>query len=236
MSKSLVWVVMLGASSAVLATEPSRAPVLVELFTSEGCSSCPPADRILEQLDSHAVVLSEHVDYWDQEGWKDRYSSHALTQRQENYARHFGIDGPYTPEMVIDGRAEFNGSDGRRAQTEIAKALEGRKASIRLSRSPAGVEIAIDDAPHSSAVWLVLAENSADTQVSAGENNGKRLHHVAIARSLKKIGVVKKNQPFHKLIELPAEDAGKRVVVFLQDSDSGPVEGAAVLETHSPAP
>ena len=236
MRKPLVWVVMLGAASAVLATEPSRAPVLVELFTSEGCSSCPPADRILEQLDSHAVVLSEHVDYWDHEGWKDRYSSHALTQRQENYARHFGIDGPYTPEMVIDGRAEFNGSDGRRAQTEISKALEGRKAAIRLSRSAAGIEIAIDDAPHSSAVWLVLAENAADTQVSGGENNGKHLHHVAIVRSLKKVGAVKKNEPFHKVIELPREDAARRVVVFLQDSDSGPVAGAAVLEPHNPAP
>jgi hypothetical protein len=234
--KPLVWVVILGAASAVLATEPSRAPVLVELFTSEGCSSCPPADRILEQLDSHAVVLSEHVDYWDHEGWKDRYSSHALTQRQENYARHFGIDGPYTPEMVIDGRAEFNGSDGRRAQAEIAKALEGRKAAIRLSRSAAGIEIAIDDAPHSSAVWLVLAENAADTQVSGGENNGKHLHHVAIVRSLKKIGAVKKNEPFHKVIELPREDAARRLVVFLQDSDSGPVAGAAVLEPHNPAP
>ena len=104
----------------------------MELFTSEGCSSCPPADRLLESLDPQVIVLSEHVDYWDRLGWRDPYSAHANTLRQEAYARGFGTKGPYTPQMVIDGATEFVGNDARRAMEEIARArsrAEDRRAS-----------------------------------------------------------------------------------------------------------
>src|ERR1022692_4128530 len=114
------------------ASEPSRAPVLVELFTSEGCSSCPPADRLLQRLDSQAIVLSEHVDYWDHQGWKDRFSSHDLTVRQESYARLFSLDSSYTPEMVIDGAVEFSGGNSARAVQEIANAARRPKAQVSL--------------------------------------------------------------------------------------------------------
>ncbi len=233
---SPVWLVLLAAAFVSPAAESSRAPVLVELFTSEGCSSCPPADRILEQLDPHAIVLSEHVDYWDHEGWKDPYSSPRFTQRQENYVRQFGIDGAYTPEMVVDGMAQFNGSNGRRAQDEIAKATERKKAAIRLSRSDAGLDIQVENAPRSTSVWLVLAENAAASQVSGGENKGRRITHVAVVRSLQKVGSVKAGQPFRKSVELRREDAGKRVVVFLQSDGVGLITGAAVLEPHTAAP
>lgn len=208
------------------AVEPTRAPILVELFTSEGCSSCPPADRVLEQLDPQAIVLSEHVDYWNQLGWKDPFSSHAFTQRQEAYTRQLKVDGPYTPEMVIDGAAELNGSDTVRAVQELRKAGQRSKASVRIARSGDSLQVDIADSPHSGNVYLALAENSAASQVAAGENNGRQLHHVSILRSIRKLGSVKKGAGFAQAIPVPA--SGQRAIVFIQESDLGAVYGAAV--------
>jgi hypothetical protein len=229
-ARSAALFLLLGGFLAAVAAEPVRAPVLVELFTSEGCSSCPPADHLLEQLDPHVIVLSEHVDYWDHQGWKDPYSSHSYTQRQESYARQFAIDGVYTPQMVIDGVAQFNGSDAQRAKSEIDKAQQRPKAKVHIERTATGVQVNVEDAPRSAGVYLVVADGSGTSQVSAGENNGRQLHHVAIVRSLKKIGSAKHGEVFHKLVDLPKTGAGQRVIVFLQDSEMGPVSGAAVLE------
>jgi hypothetical protein len=234
----------LAVCSALLVTaasEPSRTPVLVELFTSEGCSSCPPADRLLQRLDSEAIVLSEHVDYWDHQGWKDRFSSHAFTVRQESYARRFGLDSSYTPEMVIDGAAEFNGSDSARATQEIAKAARRPRAQVNLTRLPAGgLRIEVDSAPASGDVMLALADPAAQSQVAAGENKGRSLTHVAIARSLRKVGSVKHGIAFRNEITLPPDAAAQRIVVFVQEDGQARVSGAAVLApaaaSYKPAP
>jgi hypothetical protein len=219
----------LGGSLLVSAIEPVRAPVLVELFTSEGCDSCPPADKLLEALDPSAIVLSEHVDYWDHLGWRDPFSSHANTLRQEAYARHLGTKGPYTPQMVIDGAIEFNGADGRRASDEIARAAKREKTAIRLTRTGNSLKIETETAVHASDIMLALAEDSAASQVAAGENKGKRLRHVAILRSMRKIASVKGGRSYAQTIELGAEAVGKRVIVFLQDSDLGRISGAGSL-------
>jgi hypothetical protein len=224
---------ILAATTACLAASaaaPTRAPILIELFTSEGCSSCPPADALLSVLDSQAVVLGEHVDYWDHQGWRDRFSSHANTLRQEAYARHFGIEGPYTPQMVIDGVVEFNGSDKRRALDEIERERARSQGEIRLARTPAGLEVSVDSLARSADVMLALAEDNAASDVAGGENKGRSLRHVSILRSLRKIGAAKKGAAFHQTLQLPAETSGQRVIVFAQEPDFGRVYAAAVLE------
>lgn len=207
----------------------SRSPVLVELFTSEGCSSCPPADRLLEKLDPQAIVLSEHVDYWNQLGWKDRFSSPAYTARQQAYSRILNVDGPYTPQMVVDGEVEFNGSDSRRAAEAISKAVQRKKAEVRIARIDAGLRVEVEAPPGAAELFLALAEDSAASQVSAGENSGRHLHHVAVVRSIQKIGSVKRGANFSKVLELPRTAGTERIIVFLQESGPGRISGAAML-------
>jgi len=183
-------------------------PILVELFTSEGCSTCPPADVLLERFDSsqpmpgaQLIVLSEHVDYWDKLGWKDPFSSSIFTDRQTVYASHFGLASPYTPQMVVDGTSEFVGNNTHLAEQAIQKAANSQKVSVRISsissatpgKLHASVEAdALPVGPNAD-VYFVVALNHAESQVERGENKGHHLAYVAVVQSLAKIGSVDRN-------------------------------------------
>src|SRR6266446_3410198 len=174
-----------------------RSPVLVELFTSEGCSSCPPADALLERLDrsqqlsgADLIVLSEHVDYWNDIGWKDPYSSHEYSERQSAYAAQFGLGSIYTPQMVVDGQFEFVGSDERRAKLAIENATKVMKTPVSISSSlvhekTAILHIETGPLPSSitaerASVFLAIADDIDKSYVSRGENAGRTLTHVAV--------------------------------------------------------
>jgi hypothetical protein len=208
-----------------------RTPVLAELFTSEGCSSCPPADALLQKLDGEVVVLSEHVDYWDQLGWRDPNSSHEFTARQERYARAIGVE-TYTPQLVIDGRAAVLGNDVDQVRGAIQKAAARPHAAVRITaakreRNEAAVTISIPALAKGKAdVWVGVAAEATRSNVKHGENAGHTLTHVAVLRSLTKAGTVGKSGGMETTLRVRAAAEPSRVVVFLTDS-GGQVNGAA---------
>ncbi len=225
---------LLLASASLFAAAPSHSPILVELFTSEGCSSCPPADKLLEQLDKDAaedvIVLSEHVDYWNHIGWRDPFSSAVYSDRQRAYASHFRIESVYTPQMVVDGVAEFVGSDARQARSSILNAARKPKAGIRVTSLGEGkVRIEADAITGQDAdVYLAIAANGETSNVKSGENGGRKLHHVAVVKTLTKIGTAKKGEAFHKDIDARTQD-GQRIVAFLQERGPGRILAAGKL-------
>ncbi len=174
-----------------------KTPVLVELFTSEGCSSCPPADRVLAQLereqtntDAEIITLALHVDYWNYLGWKDEFSAAAYSQRQSGYAEKFRLDSIYTPQMVVDGQTQFVGSNLGTAQKAISEAAKTSKTNIELSTAEDKLKVKISDLPEheNSYIWLAIAEDDLRTSVKRGENSGKTLAHVSVVREMKLLG------------------------------------------------
>ncbi len=224
-----------------------RTPVLVELFTSEGCSDCPPADALLERLDrsqpvsgTELIVLSEHVDYWNDIGWKDPYSSHEYSERQGAYAGLFGLGSVYTPQMVVDGRFEFVGSDERRAIQAIESATKIEKIPVNISsihlESGNVVSLHLDTgqlpssvAAGSAEILLATADEYDESHVSRGENAGRNLKHIAVLRSLTRVGTVNRAGKFSQdvRIHINCENSGNlRFVAIVQEAPVGRVLGA----------
>jgi hypothetical protein len=242
------------ATMPAIGVAQSRTPVLVELFTSEGCSSCPPADALLAALDqsqpiagAEIIVLGEHVDYWDGLGWRDRFSSRQYTDRQNQYADHLHVDSPYTPQMVVDGTDQFVGNDVSHARRSIEHAAQMTKIKLTISQPVlSGSKISSSvSIPTSTTVqpkgdlYAALVDPADTTEVRSGENGGRRLQHVGVVRSLQRIGSLKdlstKSLSFTLTAPADSKPGEMRVVVFAQSSQ-GAVVGAAQQSVQGTGP
>ncbi len=222
------------------APSPARKAVVVELFTSEGCSSCPPADALLIKFrEQHRddgveiIPLGFHVDYWNSLGWQDRFSSAAYSQRQEDYANRMKLDGPYTPQMVVDGDTEFVGNNTDRARDAIAQAA-GRSPGAQVDvRRAAGDKLHVkvnSTSTNSADVLLAITEDNLSSSVKSGENGGHVLRHAAVVRDFRKVGQIS-GGAFESDV---AFNTGKdwkrgdlRAVIFVQEKTSGKILEAA---------
>jgi hypothetical protein len=243
-------IVLMSASGRAMPAP--RVPVLVELFTSEGCSSCPPADQLLARLQSdqpvdsaEIVPIGLHVDYWDRLGWKDRFSSAALTNRQQVYGANFRLDSVYTPQMIVDGRTQLIGSDGKAVVKAIGEALRAPHAAVLLSVDAAGadieVRVAVEQLPalgHADRAEVVVAvtEDRLTSNVTRGENRGRTLTHAAVVRSMTAIGQVAAGESsLRARVPIGADwnrDALK-VVAFVQEQRGRAILGASAASLRS---
>ena len=220
------------------------AAVLVELLTSEGCSSCPPADAVLARLHRQQpvagvelIVLSEHVDYWNSLGWKDPFSDARFSDRQSDHGGRV-----YTPQAVVDGRIDVLGSDERAIVTAVTAVARERHGILRLTRAekkmnlPAGrVRIEVTGlSDHSDAdVMVGVVEDGLVSKVERGENAGRTLAHTAVVRALQRVGTVAAGAAqWSAEVPVPSNDSWKepRVVAFVQDVRTRRVLAAGALK------
>jgi hypothetical protein len=208
---------------------------VVELFTSEGCSSCPPADALLERIqqdneNKQIYIMAFHVDYWDHQGWKDRFSDHKYSERQEQYAGWFGLSTIYTPQAVINGEREFVGSNESAMLKAIARGL-GEKSTgsvglrARIEQGKLYVGHTVSDVGKNTTLVLALVEKAAKSDVKAGENTGRKLSHVQIVRELAQVDV---NSTKEVEMELPAGFNGNdfELIGFVQRNGDGRIVAA----------
>ena len=232
-------------------TSPAFAqqPVVVELFTSEGCSDCPRADALITELDqehvagnAELILLEEHVDYWNSQGWTDRFSASFYTQRQQDYIREFHLASPYTPQIVIDGHLQGVGNNATAVRRMIAEASSSPKpssVSLRFA-SPGKLGVTVEDTSQGRhRVLLAVTEDDLTTNVRGGENGGRVLKHSAVVRELKTLGTTS-NGKFETTANLPAKSDWKkqdlRAIVLVQDTRSGLILGAASIPYQPESP
>jgi len=228
---------------------PVKQPILVELFTSEGCSSCPPADAFLQKLDdtqpihgAQFIVLSEHVDYFNHDGWTDPYSSHAMTDRQTEYAHVLRIESPYTPQILVNGTDELHLDQPQQVIQALGAATASPVIPVSIgpinteTKNPLKLQFHVDvdasSAKHNADIYVAVALDHAASHVLRGENKGHDLTHVAVVLYLEKIGKLRKGSTFSKDAQVSMKsdmDAKNlRVIVFAQESGQGKIIGAAM--------
>ena len=252
MKLAITLLILAVAPQAFVFGEDARVPVIVELFTSEGCSSCPPADGLLARLEktqpiagARVIALEEHVDYWNQLGWVDPFSSALYRVRQNDYARLFLVDSVYTPQMIVGGQAGFVGGDMDRAYQEIARAASKPLATVQLrtardARDPELLDLLVQVNDHGvrggADVYMAVTEDNLSSNVSRGENSGKLLRHAPVVRSF---GVIGKFEPrkasevqLSPTLKLPREwkRENLRAVVFVQERGGRKITGAGTID------
>ena len=241
---------------ALVTAIASAQTVVVELFTSEGCSSCPPADQVLSRLEFprfgnagrskqvvvvdpgvQVITLGEHVDYWDSLGWKDRFSSPLFSARQQDYGKAFHLESVYTPQIVINGEKEVLGSDARAVQEAIGEAWRKPLARVSIAMTAAQtVSFSVSKLPvgsHEADILLAVTESGLVTPVYGGENNGRQLRHAAVVRSLSSLGRLDPKRPGEYSAEAQLNlrpdwnRANLKLVLFVQDRVNRHILGAA---------
>jgi hypothetical protein len=248
----------LGGSSvgtaAIDAPAAAAVPVLVELFTAEGCSSCPPADAFLMQLDelqpvpgTQLIVLSEHMNYWN-DSWPDPFASAQLTARQADFVHALKLSSPYTPQFIVDGATELRLSDRQSIEPILRAAGAALKipVSVRSIKIESGtpkhmsgtIEVDGRTEQHKADVYLVIALDRVQTRILRGENRGKTLAHVAVVEYLAKIGALAPGEQFHQAFRVPLErelaSNNDRLIAFVQEAGHGKVVGATLQRTVAP--
>jgi hypothetical protein len=234
MIKTCALLVSIFLGLGIVSAVGGERPIVVELFTSEGCSSCPPADALLAELAGRpdVLALSFHVDYWDRLGWRDPFSSPAATERQQRYAELLRLATVYTPQMVVDGKWQAVGSDHAEvqraldaaghtvAEVPVALAIDGGRAQIKLG--------AAGD-PASGAVLLIGFDRRHVTAVQRGENSGRTLAHVDVVRGIEQVAQFRGQA---SMIEVPIHWSCDRLAAIVQAPD-GAILGVAVGDAKS---
>jgi len=240
-------------AQATVATA-ERTPVVIELFTSEGCSTCPPVDAYLSRLEAkqpmpgvEIIGLEEHVDYWNHDGWVDQFSGAEWTQRQQEYVARLKGDTPYTPQLILDGVKVLEPKNGRDVQESLEREAKEEKTEIAIFAKGSDndgsekFEVRVGSLrgagnPEKADVWIAVTEQGLSSDVKAGENKGKTLEHAGVVRSLQKIGTAaaKNSAPFVLNPEIKLKSNWKkenlRVVAFVQDKKSWHILGAATTK------
>ncbi len=228
----------LGGGAFIGNLAPAKGFAVIELFTSEGCSSCPPADELIariqnEDKDQPVYILAYHVDYWDRLGWKDAYSDAFYSRRQNQYASWLRLQSVYTPQIVVNGKKEFVGSEEATLRSSIKADLQEPSqavltlTSVKANQGQVSWQYRTQGAGKNTSLLLAIVQRSASTKVGAGENSGRTLSHVQIVRNFQVLGIGSNNSGDGHL-SLPAgvsvQDA--EIIAFLQNTDNGEIIAA----------
>ncbi len=224
----------------------NKQPVLIELFTSEGCPTCPPADRNLTFLETEQpfaeaelITLALHVDYWDSRGWKDEFSSPMFSRRQDIYGQVFKINSIYTPQMIVDGQMQFAGTDLAKVQKAVVESAKNEKGKIELAavtdaNGGTKLQVKISDLPKHeiSTVFLAVAEDNLASSRNRGESSGGKRIFTSVVRELKSLGFLtaeQKNLEIETILQFQSNwnVENLKVVVFVQENGSRRVFGIA---------